>query len=247
MSSEAGSTPRLRNIVYTVEENVQTLTVCNLDVPDRIRETLVDYFDGQSVTLGRQSVASMPSNFAVLHDGGEFVAASSVRDVYRAIKHEEQTNDPDDIEVPDVIEAIDETAFTSYDKLRMIGASRRVERAAWELGEGELHTGFQTLEKAKSQWRLYTKLSLEVDTHLYGAPDWDVPPTDIILHGYDDAEITESWFVVLDAPDDAHKRALLAEERGPNEFHGFWTDETSVVDAILDRLRAEYPPQPVSP
>jgi DICT domain-containing protein len=78
--------------------------------------------------------------------------------------------------VPDALDAIDETAFTSYDERRMIGASRRIERTAWEGGEGELHTGLQTLAKAKSQWRLYTKLGLELDTHLYGAPDWDVRP-----------------------------------------------------------------------
>jgi hypothetical protein len=53
--------------------------------------------------------------------------------------------------------------------------------------------------------------------------------------------------VVFDAPDEADGRALLAEERGPDEFHGFWTDEPSVVEPILDRLRAEYPPNPVSP
>lgn len=247
MPSESGETSRLRDIVYTVEENVQTLTVCNLDVSDRVRETLADYFDGQSVTLRRQAVDALPSNFAVLHDGGKYVAASSVRAVHRAVTQERKATAPDDIAVPDVLEAIDETAFTSYDKRRMIGASRRVERAAWEVGEGELHAGFQTLERAKSQWRLYTRLSLELDTHLYGAPDWDVPPTDITLHGYDVPEITESWFVVFDAPDEADRRALLAEERGPDEFHGFWTEEPSVVDAILDRLRAEYPATPVSP
>jgi len=239
MPTETGDTARLQDIIYTVEENNQTLTVCNLDAPDHVRETLGDYFDGQSVELRRERVPNLPANFALLHDGEEYVASSGVRDLYRAIERESTATDPDDIDVPDVLDGIDETAFTSYDTVRMIGASRRVERAAWEAGDGELHTGFQTFEKARSQWRLYTRLNMKVDTHLYGVPNWDVPPTEITLHGYDEAEIASTWIVVFDGDDT--KRALLAEEHTQDEFYGFWTDESSVVDAILDRLRAEYP------
>jgi DICT domain-containing protein len=246
MPSDAGATSRLKDIVYTVDEQVQTLTLCNLAVSGEVVETLVNYFDGQSVSLQRTDAERLPDDFAVLHDGETYVASSPVGDVYEAVRRDPElmTDDaPEEIDVPAVLQRIDETAFTSYDKARMVGASRRIERAAWETGGGELHAGFQYLSNAREQWRLYTRIAVsDVETHLYGADDWDVPPTDIHVHGYDVPEITDTWFVVYDAPDETDSLALLAEERGPGSYHGFWTDSPTVVDAIVGRLRSTYPP-----
>lgn len=180
----------------------------------------------------------------MLHDDEEFVAASTVREVYEMVRRESShlgDSTPDEIAVPAVIEGIERTAFTSYDKARMVGASRRIERHAWEVGGGELHSGFQRLSRAREQWRLYTALAANgIAVHVYGAPDWDIPPTEITVHGDDAVELTDTWFVVYDAADDADKRALLAEERGPNNYHGFWTDHAPIVDTILRRLRTRF-------
>lgn len=235
----------MSDIVHTVDEREKTLSLYNVTAPQRVADALADYFAVQSVKLRRsQTRDGVPENFAVLHDGEEYVASSSVRELYRAVKDDADAlaaSSPEDIEVSDILESIDQTVFTSYDKQRMVGASRLIERTAWRHGDGELHAGFQRLSKAQSQWRLYTKLGVsDVETHLYGAPDWDVPPTDIHLHEHDDEEITRTWFVVFDGGDT--KRALLAEERAPNEFYGFWTDRASVADAVLERLEHEYPP-----
>ncbi|MFB6171035.1 MAG: DICT sensory domain-containing protein [Haloarculaceae archaeon] len=249
MVADGDDTARLQDIVYTVDERIQTLVAYNLSVPERVASTLADYFDGQSVTLRRgQTDSALPKNFMVLHDGEQFVAASPVRAVYDAVRRQSDLvdeTDPAGIEIPAVVENIDETAFTSYDKARMIGASRRIERHAWEEREGELHAGFQRLSNARDQWRLYTRLASRVETHVYGAPDWSIPPTDIAVHTSDAVEITDTWFVVYDG-DEEKKRALLAEERGPGRFHGFWTDHPTVVDAVLDRLRAVYPSTPTT-
>jgi DICT domain-containing protein len=246
MTDEA---PRLPDIVYSIEEQTQTLSVLNFAASDRVAETLADYFADQSVTLRRTHTADgVPKNFAVLHDGDDYVASSGLRDVYEAIRPDASLaadDSPEHIDEPDVLDGIDRTAFTSYDKARMVGASRLVERTAWRAGDAELHTGFQRLSKARDQWKLYTRLALsDVDVHVYGAPDWDVPPTDVTIHGYDDAEITRTWFVVSDHPDDAYTRALLAEEHGPNLFRGFWTDDSDVADTILTRLRQRFPATP---
>lgn len=36
------------------------------------------------------------------------------------------------------------------------------------------------------------------------------------------------------------KCTLLAEEREPRAFHGFWTDDPSTVDYINDHLKRRY-------
>lgn len=237
-------TDRLQDVVRAVDANERTLSVYNFTGPEAVGEALAEYFETLSVELRRAATDDgEPKDFAVLHDGGEYVAASAVRDLYDAIRADVPDHDethPDDIRVPAVLDGLDQTVFTSHDKPRMVGASRIVERTAWRHGEGELHAGFQRLSRVRSQWRLYNRLAVSgVETHLYGAPDWDLPPTDLHVHAADAEEITRCWFVVYEGPET--QRALLAEERGPDRYYGFWTRRPSLVDAILDRLRTAYP------
>jgi hypothetical protein len=42
--------------------------------------------------------------------------------------------------------------------------------------------------------------------------------------------------------DDGDKSVLLAQERDPNEFYGFWTDDPSVVDETIDRVQTLQSP-----
>jgi len=39
---------------------------------------------------------------------------------------------------------------------------------------------------------------------------------------------------------DAPVRALLAEEREPRAFYGFWTYDAATVEWIVDHLRSHY-------
>lgn len=239
--------PRLPDIVYTVDDQTQTVSVFNFEAADRVGDTLREYFANQSVRLRRgQTDDRIPKNFVVLHDGAEFLAASPLERVYEAIRTDAAvggTTNPATISQPDVLAEITHTEFTSYNKARMVNVSRIIEQRAWKATDGELHTGFQRLSRARDQWHLYSQLAAgDLDVHVYGAPDWDVPPTEATIHGYDEAEITRTWFVIADTPDEASRCALLAEERGPDEFYGFWTDETQIIDTILERLRQEYPP-----
>jgi hypothetical protein len=41
--------------------------------------------------------------------------------------------------------------------------------------------------------------------------------------------------------DDPGTCAILAQEREPNVYSGFWTSRRPVADRLLHRLRAEYP------
>lgn len=241
-SDDHSSGPTLQTIVRRVEGDQATLTLFNDDTDGSEREALRSYFDVQTVSFRRGRTADgLPRNFLVLHDGEEFRAAASLADVYPAVDPHSSmvaASDPDGIEYPELLREIDQSVFTDYGRRRMTVASREIEEHAYQHG-GRLHAGFQSLSNAKPQTRLYRNLAAAdgVETHLYGAGDW-TPPGGHVLHEYDDPEILRSWFVVLDAPDERDKRALLAEEREPGEFYGFWTYDADTVQTILDRLEA---------
>lgn len=193
----------------------------------------------QSVDLRRATTDdARPRNFVVLHDD-ELVEATGLRSLYRVVSPNSPllgVTDPADIEYPDLFDEVDQSVFTDYGRSRMVVVSREVESHAYRHG-GTLHAGSQTFSKLKPQYRLYERLAdAGVETHVYGAPDWDVPTDAHTDHASDDEEITATWCVVLDHENAEHKRALLAEERSQNQFYGFWTFETDIVDVILRRL-----------
>jgi hypothetical protein len=70
------------------------------------------------------------------------------------------------------------------------------------------------------------------------------PPVDIdglTHHSEPHPEIRESWVVVFDGDGEAnYKTALLAGERAPNQFDGFWSDDPEIVDSIETHLERTY-------
>jgi len=120
--------------------------------------------------------------------------------------------------------------------------SRTIERAAWEAGAGELHTGLQDLSNLEDQWKLYSTFAeCDVETHVYGRSDVTLPESELVSHPSHSAEIRRSWFVLYRPEDDDHlPRVLLAEERNPNQYVGFWTSERRLVDLVYARLRHAY-------
>jgi len=151
--------------------------------------------------------------------------------------------DLDEFEYPDVLRSVDNTTFSELGKRRMIMASREIEKRAWDVGDGQLHTGFQRLSLVESQRRIYRKLGESpVETHVYGLPNGEVPDTvDVTVHGIDTDEIARSWFVLFDGGgDDDEKCGLLAQEVGENVYSGFWTYRSDLVDEMLAHLTATY-------
>jgi DICT domain-containing protein len=144
-----------------------------------------------------------------------------------------------------LLEHLDETMFTSWDTRQMVAASREIEDRAFRVGSGTLHAGFQYVSTLRNELPIYERLgSTDVDVHAYAVPDEEPPDHDgFTLHLERASEIEQSWFVVFDGGDDEQAAcALLAEEREPREFYGFWTYEKSTVDWILDHLESTYGP-----
>ncbi|WP_255149974.1 DICT sensory domain-containing protein [Halorarius halobius] len=232
----------LTELIEGVESHEKTLQVFNAD-PDTV-DTLRAQFGDRNLTVrGEETPSGEPSAFVVLSKDGEFVTGVSVGEVLPEDREADPGFEADSYRP--ILDHLDETLFTSYDTEQMISASREIEDRAWRLGKGELHAGFQKLSILEPQMDVYQRLAEKdgLDVHAYAAPDQDVPThdTDMTIHVERADEIRDSWFVVYDgAGVDVNKCALLAEEREPRAFYGFWTYDPDTVDWLVDYLQTSY-------
>jgi DICT domain-containing protein len=209
-----------------------------------VTTALREQFADRNLAAARAESGAGPRNYAVLSSGDDFLAAIDVSDVLgdrSGISPEftRETYEP-------VLDELDETVFTSYDTGRMVAASKEIEDRAWRGASGELHAGFQTESRFVAQAGVYDPLADRggLDVHVYAHPDdhagGDDPPRNPTLHRSTATEVRDTWFVAYDGGVDATKCALLAEERRPGSFYGFWTYEPGTVEEIIEHLRATY-------
>lgn len=232
----------LTELLAGVEAHERTLTVYNADAT--VVDALSERFRDRNLTVvAERTPSEKPAAFVVLHDGDEFVTAASLSDVLDPAR---ATDPPfEDAAYAPILDHLDETMFTSYDTRQLVAASREIEDRAWRIGRGALHAGFQRLSILETQLDVYERLADRdgLAVHAYAAPDVDVPShdSDLTVHVERTEEIRRSWFVVYDgAGVDVAKCALLAEEREPRSFYGFWTYDPETVDWIVAHLEAAY-------
>ncbi|WP_254543618.1 DICT sensory domain-containing protein [Halomarina pelagica] len=230
----------LTELIAGVEAHEKTLTVFNADAG--VTEALREHFADRNVVVERGEAAGGPREYVVLSKDEQFLTAASVEDVVNP----RRATDPhfDRKARKPILDHLDETMFTSYDTGQMIAASREIEDRAWRVGSGELHAGFQRLSVLETQLDVYEQLGgrANLDVHTYAVPDAPVPSHEsFTVHVERSREVADSWFVVYDgAGVEANKCALLAEEREPRRFYGFWTYDPDTVDWIVDHLRTAY-------
>lgn len=233
--------PELAEIIEGVQSHRKALRIHNF-TGDRSDLTAIrEFFEPHDVDISAVSDdPARSTNEMVLSSNGTVLAASPLADVLRyARAWQDSTTVGLDTEPPEVFRRLHDNYFESTDKLRMVMASRIVEFRAWNVGSGELHAGFQQLSKLDNQHNVYRNLSnSDVDVHVYGAPDTELSSElDLTVHPGRSDEILDYWWVAFDGDgDDERKVVLLAEEREPNRFYGFWTYEATVVDDVLDRV-----------
>ncbi|SDE93638.1 Diguanylate Cyclase and Two-component system sensory domain-containing protein [Halorubrum xinjiangense] len=236
----------LIELIAGVEAHEATLTVFNAD--PAVTEELREYFADRNVRIVDDQTASGPEEFAVLARDGEFVTAVTVDDLLPGREGDGSGETDGDgtaggVGRP-VLDHLDETMFTSYSREDMVAASREIEDRAWRVGDGELHAGFQTLDVLTGEADTYDLLGEKerLDVHAYAADEGESPDIEhYTVHVGETAEIRETWFVAYDGGgyEDA-KCALLAEERAPGEFYGFWSYDPETVDYIIDYLTERY-------
>jgi hypothetical protein len=233
----------LTELIAGVENHEKRLTVFNSD--EETIDTLRKRFRDRNVSIsGERTPSGKPESFAVLAAEDEFVTAA---DVDTVLASGNGTTDPgfEGESYRPILDHLDETMFTSYDTGQMVAASREIEDRAWRIGKGALHSGFQKLSILEGQLDIYGQLAEKdsLDVHAYAAPDTGVPEhdTELTIHVERSDEIRRSWFVAYDgAGVDVNKCALVAEERDPRSFYGFWTYDPSTVDWIIDHLESTY-------
>ncbi|GAB7089980.1 DICT sensory domain-containing protein [Halorubrum luteum] len=242
----------LIEMIAGVEASEATLTVFNAD--PEVQESLRDHFADRNVRIVAEETAQGPAEFAVLSQDGAFETAVAVDDLlpYRSDAASEAASDeasegarPSELRTGrPVLDRLDETLFTSYSKPEMVAASREIEDRAWRVGNGELHAGFQTLDVLAGESQTYDQLAgrESLDVYAYAAAEGDLPKAEhYTVRVEETPEIRETWFVAYDGGgfDDA-KCVLLAEEREPGRFYGFWSYDPDTVDRVIDYLTNRY-------
>jgi len=240
----------LSELIAGVEEHEKRLTVFNAD--ESVAEEFRDRFADRNVTVATESTPSgKPGEFVTLSENGEVLTATGISDLRELLDGEESVIGLGDSPYRPILDHMDETMFTSWSIEQMVAASREIEDRAWRVGEGTVHAGFQYLSTLRGELPVYERLgSKNLRVHAYAAPDEDPPDYEgFTLHIERAEEIEKSWFVVFDGGEsatahggdaDENKCALLAEEREPRRFYGFWTYDADTVDWIVDYLDSTY-------
>ncbi|MFC6976184.1 DICT sensory domain-containing protein [Halomicroarcula sp. GCM10025709] len=256
-SARRSETPRtatdteasLRAIADDVRDDGPTLTVLDPD-DERSLSTIERYFDRHSVPVREGSTTvDGPRSIALLHRGDDLLASENVTALRNAIDIDEDETDVFDARrTSDLLSRLDGSVFGTgaTEKALLVDVSHNIELLAARTGSGRLHTGFQAFSRLvddPESLRIYRRLAdHDIDIHLYGAPDADVPIDGLTRHGEDTAELTDSWFVVFDGAGDPETTgALLSFELDePNTYRGFWTYDAEIVDRIDRYLTATY-------
>lgn len=227
-------------LIRAVESESLTLTVYNhgdVDLgPLRTR------FERLNVTVETEETPTVPEGVAILHRGEEFLAADSVQSLATEISMDELAAGGDRTSpVFDFAEG-STVGARAVEKSLLIRASRIFEMLAYREGTGTVHAGFQRLSlfaEGEHVQRIYRNLArLGLEVHVYGVPDASVEMDGVAFHESDAGEIADSWFVVYEGPGNAG--ALVAEERDPGEFYGFWTYQRPVAAGTVEYLEATY-------
>lgn len=233
----------LSTLIARIEAREMTLTVINAPA-DAVADLRTQYAD-RNLEITDKTLTGFPREFAILSRDGTFVTAHSLDELRsdRPAGHDGTTTVPS----KPILDHLDETLFTSYSIRQMFLASREIEDRAWRMKSGSLHAGFQTLDVLNGQTETYNQLGrhTELSVHAYAAPvsgNPVVPNHDhYTLHIEQAEEISRTWFVAYDGGGvEKNKCALLAEEREPRQFYGFWSYDPETVEYLIGYLQSTY-------
>ena len=234
----------LADFLDDVEAARGTITVYSDEQPTWV----ADQFEARNVAVHHEPLPpNGPPGFVVFREGGEFLASIGLRELREILAppiRRPWQDRPDSTGYRTLFELLDDTIFTAFDRRQLLGAAREIEDRAWRVGTGTLRVGFQRLSAMWSQVEVYERLGAEtaLSIHVYGRPDW-VPAAvpNVRIHAETAPEIGSFWFLAFDGGSEPQNAcALLAEERSPEAFYGFWTYDEDLVGAIEAYLSSTY-------
>jgi len=248
MADDAGPSS-IRDFFDRVSDTDVSLVTINRTRPEPVQELLADAFSTQSVDLVERTLPEGDDDFVALRKEGRVHAVSSLNELMRSFllvngDRFKSGTEGFDSDVPDVLKGMDETLFdlrgypaSNKEKLLLILISRHIERLAYKRGEGRLRSTFQQLSRLEDELgtrTVYERLAgRTVDVHVYGVPDSVPEQLDVTVHRGTSDEYRNSWCVVFQPPDGGnHQAALLAHQREPNRWQGFWTYDPELVARV---------------
>ena len=234
----------LRDILAEVAARRRQLVVYAAEEPGWV----ADQFAARNAAVEFEPLPpDAATGFVVVREAGEFVASvglSELQEILEPPVRRPGEPPPEASGYRAVFDLLEDTIFTAFDRRQLLGAAREIEDRAFRVGTGTLRVGFQRLSAMRSQVPVYAALGAETDLsiHLYGAADWDPPAVPgATIHPESAEEIGAFWFLAFDGGDDRMNAcALLAEERRPDAFYGFWTYDADLVERMLAHLEATY-------
>lgn len=248
----------LSSFVDGVRENHRSLVVINRAAPQPVLDLLEELFDGQPVEITEEDIATAPADAVFLLDENGVIASSTLDSIMDAILlvnsdlYITGARKPHELELPDILRELDDIRFTlrgypesNKEKLLLITISRYIEGLAIEADNGKLRASFQELSRINDErgtrWVYETLADSAVDTHVYGIPDWLPPSTmDLTIHSGWSPDFTDTWFVTF-VPEEGSGTfaSLIAIERAPRVWEGFWTYDEDTVTEINRYIERE--------
>ncbi len=218
------------------EERIRELrrqfAVHNVDIEQRLPTTLAD-----------------PGFVVVRDDESSFLGAvglDHLDDILSPEIHPPWHIDETDADLSDLFDFLENTLFSSYSRRQLLATSREIESRAWRVGHGRLYAGFQRSDALETQANVYERLGADRSLSVTAfVPEEPTEPLEGVRIITDDSETIERyWFAVFDGGGtDLQKCALIAEERDPDTYVGFWTYDPAFVDDLLEHLEAMTPRQ----
>jgi len=138
---------------------------------------------------------------------------------------------------------LENTLFASATREQLLVTSREIEERAWRVGAGRLYAGFQRPAALRAQTEVYERFGARdsIDVTVFLAGEWSHPLEGVSVVAGSGGELGAFWFVVFEGGEGGrHCGALVAEERDPGEYVGFWTFEPSIVRELIDYLETAY-------
>lgn len=237
----------LRDAIDDIEANRKTLEVYTDE--ETTAAELTAQFSSRNVTVTRRPLPGRhDAGFIIIRNqAGDFSGALSI-DHFQALLspeiHPPWTLEETDVDTAELFDFLDNTIFTSYTRRQMLATAREIEERAWRTNAGRLYAGFQNAESFREQVPVYNRLATErdIDIHVMIEDEWDGDVDDAIGVVSDERdEIGQFWMVVFDGGDnDRNACGLVAEERKPDHYYGFWTYDTERVNELVSYLESTY-------
>lgn len=225
----------LETLLEAAEQHKKSLVVYAPDPTD-----VTTQFNTRNARIDHHTLPEgATEGFITIRDDDQFRGAISLSSLETYLEppiHRPWNLDALSPEYRALFELLDNTLFGSLSRRQLLATARELEDRAYREGAGTFRVGFQSLSAFTAQKAVYRRLADEtaLDIHIYvraEASTADMESVPVTFHTEPADQVGRFWFLMFDGNgDDRRKCALVAEERDPDSFYGFWTYEPTVVD-----------------